>query len=310
MGHVRARGDSQSQGRTRRERQSSGRRELQFVGVVCSRPGPSTRGSGDVSPLAPSEGSHFSQRLHLRSIHIVIPDGRHTEQRTMDLHLLSSEGIPRKGAGFERRLVLGVALVSLALGAAACGGSSASNSGSTTTTSVASSSSSASTKASNSAFTACLKKNGVTLPSGGGAGSGGSTPGGGSIPSGSIPSGSAPTGSGGAPGSVPGGTNSKFQTALKACASLEPKGFGGGFGAGGTGGTNSAALAAYSNCLKLHGVALPTRPSSSSATSSTSTTLPSALDTSNPKVKAALSACASLRPTASTSTTTTTTPSS
>ena len=136
---------------------------------------------------------------------------------------------------------------------------------------------------------ACLEKNGMTPPSGG----------------------AAAGGSAGTPGSVPAAGNSTFQKALKACASLRPKGASGTHGGFGAGGTNSAALAAYRNCLTLHGVALPGGPSASGATGSTGTTLPSARDTSNPTVKAALNACASLRPsgtsgTGSSSSTTTT----
>ncbi|MCU1489743.1 MAG: hypothetical protein JWM85_1148 [Acidimicrobiaceae bacterium] len=207
-----------------------------------------------------------------------------------------------------RHLLIPFALAGLALVFAACGGgSSASNtttSGAKSTTSSGASSGSkssgsSSSKASTTAYQACLKKNGVTLPSGG-RGFGGGAPGGGTGGSGAS-SGTRPAGGAG------GGafSNPKFQKAFAACASLRPKGsggFGGGFGGGGA---NTAALAAYRNCLKLHGVTLPTRSSSSTAGSSK----PSTLNPSNPTVKAALTACAALRPkpTAAAGSTTTTT---
>lgn len=72
--------------------------------------------------------------------------------------------------------------------------------------------------------------------------------------------------------------------AESACASLRPK--------GGLGGGNNVALAAYRNCLKLHGVTLPSgRGIGGFGGSGTSTST-----TSDPKVKAALAACATLRP--------------
>ena len=83
--------------------------------------------------------------------------------------------------------------------------------------------------------------------------------------------------------------NPKFAAAEKACAGLRPKGgFGGGFG--GRGGVSSTAFAAYRNCLKLHGVTLPTRGTSSNSP-------PSTADTSSAAYQAAAAACASLRPT-------------
>jgi hypothetical protein len=110
-------------------------------------------------------------------------------------------------------------------------------------------------------YAACLKKNGVTLPArgaGGAPGAGNGTPG---------------TNGGPAPGQ--GAGNAKFQKAQAACASLRPAGARRGF-AGGQGG-NSAANAAFRNCLKLKGV--------KATTSRTSATF-----------KQAMTACASLRP--------------
>lgn len=176
----------------------------------------------------------------------------------------------------KRRLSVGVAMVAIALLAAACGGVASSSSSTTTTTKAPSTpssstpSSSSSSTASETAFRSCLERNGVT-PS----------------------SGSTPTPGGAAAG------NPNFQTALKACASLRPKGTGGTGGGFGGGGATSTADAAYRNCLTLHGVSLPSRGSTSTTTTIagvTTTTLPNVTDTSNPTVEAALSACASLKP--------------
>ncbi len=145
------------------------------------------------------------------------------------------------------------------------------------------------------AYAACLKKNGVTLPTGRpGGGFGGSRPSGGARPS-------------GRPGGGFGGLNATsgpMAAAAKACASLRPTG---GFG----GGANSAAiqsqLLAYRSCLSDHGVTLPTqaaRPTGTPAAGATGT--PGrrggfgglgALNTDDPKVAAAVKACAPLRPT-------------
>ena len=174
-------------------------------------------------------------------------------------------------------------VLGLLLAACSSGGASATSRSDTSTTSGS---------ASLSAFQSCLSQHGVTLPSfPGGSGSGGAPPAGG------FPEGGSPPTGGGAPG---GGftNNPKFQAASKACASLRPKG---GF-PGGNGGANSSAFAAYRNCLKLHGVTLPTAsPGSTSSSSIPSTTL----DTSSPTVQAALSACSALRPDANSTTTTT-----
>jgi hypothetical protein len=184
------------------------------------------------------------------------------------------------------RAVLLVSCVPVIL--AACGSSSAAGSSTSSTTSKSSGT------ASTAAYTNCLKQHGVTLPNFGN----GSGPPGGS--GGSIPSGTPPSfGSG---GSAPAGgnfaNNPKFQKAAAACKSLRPSG---GFGGpGGSGGFNSSAFAAYRNCLKLHGVTLPTGGPQGSARS----TAPTTLSQSSPTVKAALAACAALQPSASGTTTT------
>lgn len=175
-------------------------------------------------------------------------------------------------------LVIGVVPTTLA----AC--SSAAASGSTT--------SKPSGAASSTAYFDCLKQHGVTLPS--------FTPG----TSGSTRPSFVP-GSGFTPGSGGGGfrSNPTFEKAATACKSLRPSGGFGGFGGfGGSGGFNSSAFAAYRNCLSLHGVTLPTRTPGTAASS----TPPSTFDESSPTVKAAMQACAALRPSAPSSSTTTT----
>jgi hypothetical protein len=160
--------------------------------------------------------------------------------------------------------------------AAACGGGSASSGAKSDTTGGG---------AGNAAFTAytdCLKKNGVTItvPSGGPR----VQPSGGVRPSGEPrprPSGSAgerrfPGGGGfGKPAGVDDATWQKAQTA---CASLRPS-----FGAGGNGRGNGANQA-YFNCLRDHGVQMGQGQRLSSA---------------DPATKKALDACKVLRPTAS-----------
>jgi len=125
-----------------------------------------------------------------------------------------------------------------------------------------------------SAFQKCLSKHGLKLPARGGS-------------SGGPPSGF----SGGTPPSFGGsggfGGNSKAQAALKQCASLQPKG---GF-PGGAGGSSSTAFASYRNCMKLHGVTVP------SVTPGSSTSTPSTVDTSSPTYQAAQAACKALLPT-------------
>jgi hypothetical protein len=157
-------------------------------------------------------------------------------------------------------------LGSLGLLLAACssGSANAAGSGSTSTTTKG---------AANASFTAyanCLKSHGVNFTGGFGGFGGGGT--GGPPPSGST---TRPT--------LSATQRAAFTKAESACASLRPK-FNGGGGAG------STQFAAYRNCLKLHGVTLPSGrggfPGSGTSTSTTST----------PKVQAAMTACASLRP--------------
>jgi hypothetical protein len=124
-----------------------------------------------------------------------------------------------------------------------------------------------------SAFQKCLSKHGLKLPARGG--SSGGPPAG---FSGGTPPSSGASGFGG---------NSKAQAALKQCAGLQPKG---GF-PGGAGGSSSTAFASYRNCMKLHGVTVP------SVTPGSSTSTPSTVDTSSPTYQAAQAACKALLPT-------------
>jgi hypothetical protein len=184
----------------------------------------------------------------------------------------------------------------LAAGLAACGGSSTKATSSPSTTAKAGTASTA-------AYTSCLEQHGIPssaasqLAAGGRRGLGG---GGARGPE-----------SGGTPPSLPGGvTAAQLRTANQACRSLDPN-----RGRFGGGPLNSAAFAAYRNCLQLHGVTLP-MPGSSTTTapgSSSSSSTPGGgrgfggLDPNNPTVQAAMQACAALRPGTSGSTTSTTT---
>ena len=176
-------------------------------------------------------------------------------------------------------------LVTTACAVAACGGGGGSSAATTSagTTANTTSTAGAARGANGAAFakyTTCLEQHGVTLPN---FGQGRPPSGGGQ---GTAPTGTAPN--------PPTGTNRrggfgqfdnpKFQKAAAACASLRPKFGGGGFG--GRGGQNTAAFAAYRNCLTLHGVKTNGgfgfgRPGGAAPTA---------------KEKAALTACASLRP--------------
>ena len=136
-----------------------------------------------------------------------------------------------------------------------------------------------------SAFQACLSKHGLKLPARGGSKGGPPSGFSGSTPPSSGGSGGTPPSFGGSGGF---GGNSKAQAALKQCANLQPKG---GF-PGGAGGSSSTAFASYRNCMKLHGVTVPSvTPGSSTSTSTT-------VDTSSPTYQAAQAACKALLPTA------------
>lgn len=173
----------------------------------------------------------------------------------------------RSGGKLSRRARFG-AIVSLfgSLGVllAACSSGSANASGSSTSTT-----SGGSTAASFTAYENCLKSHGVNF-----SGSGFRLGGGFGAPSGSSTT---------RPTFTP-AEKTELQKASAASASLRPS-----FNRGGATGS---AFAAYRNCLKLHGVTLPTGRGFGgfgAGGSSTSTTT-------NPKLKAAMAACAPLRP--------------
>jgi hypothetical protein len=190
-------------------------------------------------------------------------------------HTSSSDDASSKPRGPSRRARIAT-MVSffgcLGILLAACSSGSANASGTTSTTT-------AGAKGSFAAYESCLKSHGVNFAGGFGGGFGGRGAGG--------------PGSGGAPPSssnmtrptVSASERATIEKAATACASVRPKFSGGGGG-------NTEAFAAYRNCLKLHGVTLPTGRGSGSGGfggGSTSTT-------SSPKMEAALAACASLRP--------------
>jgi hypothetical protein len=180
--------------------------------------------------------------------------------------------------GHRTRLAgLGLSLAAVAALAVACASSSAS-----TPTAAASG------PASLAAYTACLSRNGVTLPTG----AGGNRTG---FPSG-RPSGRPSGGAGGGAGTgggtgggnrggfggfsteAPAGVDQAAWTkAMAACASVRPT-----FGGGAAG--NNSAFVAYNNCLTEHGV-------------TTTNGANNQLNSADPKVAAAIAACAPLRPT-------------
>jgi hypothetical protein len=180
---------------------------------------------------------------------------------------------PRRSAG-PRAVALGAVAIG-ALLLAACGSSSSASTATSRSTTAAAPAGNGSGSPSITAFFSCLKQHGVniTMPSSSGGAPTGSFP----------PGGPPPVGTG---GGLPGQFNSpKFKNASAACASLRPNGFPLG------GGASNSKFAAYSNCLKIHGVTLPTATPGSGGS-----TTPTTLATTDPKVKAALAACASLRP--------------
>lgn len=204
-------------------------------------------------------------------------------------------------ARLRRAGILTAAALGGALMLSACGGGSPAASKTTSSVARAAATTIAPAKRSASGATAsfakyasCLRQHGVALPHRRPAGGTSSAPGGSTASSATAP---------GRFGAL--GSNPKFAAAAKACAGLRPTG---GFGFGGAK-LNSAAFASYRNCLQLHGVTLPTRPSAASKASASATNPGStagtgprgvfrALNPANPKVAAALKACAPLRPNA------------
>jgi hypothetical protein len=194
-----------------------------------------------------------------------------------------------------QRGAVGALLLTTALAAVACGGSAATGTTAATTSTSAAGAANGTNSAAVAKYTACLEQNGVTLPNfGAGRPPGGGGGGQGNAPNGTTPA--PPTGTNGQGGLGRGGfaNNPKFQKAAAACAKLRPTGFrGGGFGGGN--GQNTAAFAAYRNCLALHGVKQSAlRPAGGAS--------PTA------KVQKAMTACASLRPSPKAPTSTTAAP--
>jgi len=177
----------------------------------------------------------------------------------------------------SRRAAALVIASAAAMLAAACGGGSG-----TATTTGGGSGTSGGGGGNNAAFTAyteCLKKNGVTitLPSGGARvrPSGEPRPSGQPRPSGSAGARRLP-GGGGFFGKPDGVDDATWQKAQAACASVRPS-----FGPGG-GGRTGGAFQAYTNCLRSHGVQMGQGQQLNSA---------------DPTVKKALDTCKVLRPT-------------
>jgi hypothetical protein len=145
------------------------------------------------------------------------------------------------------------------------------------------------------ALRTCLQNHGITLatqPRRGGPPS--------TTPGETRPSGGGFFGGGGGGGGrgltpPPGVSESKFQAAIDACRSSLPNG---------GNRLNSSAFAAYRSCLSDHGVTLPTAGS----TPATGSTPPPTINRNDPKVAAAMKACAALLPQGFGRNTTTTTP--
>jgi hypothetical protein len=137
----------------------------------------------------------------------------------------------------------------------------------------ASASASASPSGGVSAYLACLRQHGANVPSARPTARPSARP------------------SGGAGGFA---ANPQFRQAMTACASLRPKG---GFGRG-RGGQLGAALMAFRTCMSAHGEPVPaTRPSPMpTARPAGDARFLNGLDPTNPKVAAALKACASKLP--------------
>jgi hypothetical protein len=172
------------------------------------------------------------------------------------------------GAVRYRMRIYGTGLVLAAIGllAAGCGGSSGAAGAAATPE-----------QTGFAAYSACMAKNGVTLPQNNGGQS--RSPGAGrpsARPSGQAGGGRQGGGFGNQP--PPGVDDATWQKAQAACASLQPTGGPGGFGGGG----NNSAMTAYRNCLSEHGA--------------TASTGPNSLNSADPTVAAAITACEALRP--------------
>ncbi|HEX6395228.1 MAG TPA: hypothetical protein VFZ97_17480 [Acidimicrobiales bacterium] len=193
--------------------------------------------------------------------------------------------MPKLAASNSKKILAPVAVgLSCAIGLAACGGGSSSAAGSSSTTTVPGAGAETFPR-----YTQCLESHGVpSSVAGAFAQRRGLTQNPTSPPSGGF---TRPT--------IP----AEYQAAFQACRTLRPN-----FGAG----LNSAAFAAYRNCLQLHGVSIPTPTTAPGQTSGQEPSgggprgAFSQLQNS-PTFKAAQQACAALLPNRG-STTTTTTP--
>jgi len=193
----------------------------------------------------------------------------------MNTTRLSRRGTPARG--LRLGALFGLCALSVVFTVALTASSSGTSGGATLRTAAKHK---VSTAKSFSAFQACLSKHGLKLPARGGSRGGPPSGFSGGPPPSSGGSGSTPPSSGGF-----GGT--KSQAALKQCASLQPQGA----FPGGVGGSSSTAFASYRNCMKLHGVTVP------SVTPGSSTSTPSTVDTSSPTYQAAQATCKALLPT-------------
>lgn len=196
---------------------------------------------------------------------------------------------PRQAAVPAAALVVGALALSACGGTGSSAASPGTAAGSTSSSTTTTPTTTGGGAAAFAAYSNCLKQHGVTLPNFAGRRPGGGTPpanGGGNPPANAT--GRPRGGFGGAFGTP--AQRKKFQAAQTACAKLRPAG--GGFGRGGGrggffGGGNNAAFAAYRNCLTIHGVTFGRRTSGGA---------PAAPNVSTAKMKAALTACATLRP--------------
>lgn len=192
-------------------------------------------------------------------------------------------------AGASVAVLASGALLLAACSSGSSGGGSGSSDAKSSTS--ASASSSASGAADMAAYRDCLAKNGVQLPSfSPGAGRPSGRPSG--MPSGRPTDGKG-FGGGGFPGMGGASADPKTQKAMQACESLRPQ-----FnrGAGGGGGADSSAFAAFTSCLKDHGVTLPTTSASPGANGRRGGGMFNGLNTSDPKIAKAYTTCKALLP--------------
>lgn len=228
-------------------------------------------------------GSERSFRLFMHVLHV-----RRLNSPPVISHLVSRR---------QAWLAAVLPLVALPLILAGCGGSSSGASPTTTTTP------SGAGSAAFARYTQCLISHGVPASVANRTGVGGRRASGTGGTGSTGSTGSTPTGNSGPGGTfTPPTTTATERAARQACASLRPTG-----GFGGSGGFNSQALAAYRNCLQLHGVTLPTTsPTTSGSGAGGGGGSGGGLNglRNNPAFAAASKACASLLPARGTTSTT------